>query len=540
MKPQRILLPGLAALLAASLGAVSPVRAEDVPVTVVPPTEASPLVAVAPLEQLVAPIALYPDALIALILPAATSSSDVVLAARFLKSGGDVSQLDAQSWDDSVKGLAHYPDVLKWMDENLSWTQQLGQAYLDQPQAVMNAIQRARAQARANGVLVDTEQQQVVVEDSYIRIIPAQPNVIYVPRYDPQVIYVDRSGYYSPDPWLTFGIGFGVGSWLAYDLDWRSCTIWVDHHRHDHWRDHRDWRYRAFPSRAGFVGRDPAWRTWRPLPGRARPTHRDDHWNRQPARPSNFVGAPHFDQNRWRERSQHLADGNRAPMMPARRDQRVDVQTNSGRGTTVPGFRPRMGSNYSAVTVTPGERQLAPVVNNGRGTPPAQVNTTDPRAPSERSFRRPGAGRTFDRSPDRGSAVVVTPSNRPVPAQSAGTPNVPRVAEEIQRRRGPSENGADHRIRPAMPSVRQNSVSAPVPQAGTPVAVPAARPFPQAQREIRQTAPAAPARQAVSAPPPPEVRSAPPPVSTGRGQQTQSDRGGRSEGRGGRGRNTDR
>jgi hypothetical protein len=176
------------------------------------------------LKDMVGPIALYPDALIGLILPASTVPSDVVLGARFVDSKGDPSQAGNQPWDDSVKSLVYYPDVLSWMNENLEWTASLGEAFMDQPADVMNAIQSLRAQARASGALTDTPQQRVVVQQETVRIIPADPEVIYVPQYDPEVIFVDN---YAPSytPFITFGIGFAVGSWLNYDCDWGNRYV---------------------------------------------------------------------------------------------------------------------------------------------------------------------------------------------------------------------------------------------------------------------------------------------------------------------------
>ncbi|HEY5812832.1 MAG TPA: DUF3300 domain-containing protein, partial [Terrimicrobiaceae bacterium] len=118
------------------------------------------------LNGLLAPIALYPDALIALILPASTVPSEVVLAARYLSSNGDPAQVANQPWDDSVKSLARYPDVLEWMDQNLEWTTALGEAFLDQPADVMNSIQRLRAEAMAAGNLTNSPQQQIVQEET--------------------------------------------------------------------------------------------------------------------------------------------------------------------------------------------------------------------------------------------------------------------------------------------------------------------------------------------------------------------------------------
>jgi hypothetical protein len=191
------------------------------------------------LNGLLAPIALYPDALIALILPASTVPSEVVLAARYISSNGDPERVANQPWDDSVKSLARYPDVLKWMDHNLEWTTAVGEAFLDQPADVMNSIQRLRAEALAAGTLTDTPQQEIVQEETGIRIVPAQPDVIYVPQYDPDVVYVQQ---YSPDfgPALTFGMGFAVGSWLNHDCDWGRRSVYVGQWRPGWNRDRGD------------------------------------------------------------------------------------------------------------------------------------------------------------------------------------------------------------------------------------------------------------------------------------------------------------
>ncbi len=197
------------------------------------------------LNELLAPIALYPDALIALILPASTVPSDLVLAARYISANGDPAQVANQPWDESVKSLVRYPDVVKWMDENLEWTTQVGEAFLDQPADVMNTIQQLRAQAIAAGNLIDTPQQRIVKEEDCVRIVPAEPEMIYVPRYDPEVVYVQP---YAPHlgPALTFGVGFAVGSWLNYDCDWprRRVSVgdWNPRWKHDWKRNRGDGR----------------------------------------------------------------------------------------------------------------------------------------------------------------------------------------------------------------------------------------------------------------------------------------------------------
>jgi hypothetical protein len=238
-------------LLSVCLAAVSAVRAQ--------PAEPPPGAMRAPeqLDQLLGPIALYPDALVALILPAATAPSDIVLASRFLAAGGLPESIGNHSWDESVKSLAHYPEVLKWMDDNLEWTQELGEAFIAQPADVMKAVQRLRARAKAAGTLTDTPQQQLVMEGDAICIVPAQPDVIYVPRYDPEIVYVQRPVYYS-EPFLTFGLGFAVGSWLTYDCDWGQRVIWVG-------RRSNGWRPPVLFTRPRYVS-DPDWRHWKPSP----------------------------------------------------------------------------------------------------------------------------------------------------------------------------------------------------------------------------------------------------------------------------------
>ncbi|MFA7233213.1 MAG: DUF3300 domain-containing protein [Terrimicrobiaceae bacterium] len=212
----------LAAILAGICACASPLRAQIANQPVPPPVQTTaPKLNAEELGQLLAPIALYPDALLAVILPASTVPPDVVLAARYLQSNGDPGHTENQPWDESVKSLVRYPEVLAWMDENLEWTASVGEAFVEQPADVMNAVQALREQAKAAGNLQDTPQQKVVVEEKIIRIVPADPEVIYVPVYDPQVVYVQS---YTPVPALTFGFGFAVGWWLNYDFDWnRRC-----------------------------------------------------------------------------------------------------------------------------------------------------------------------------------------------------------------------------------------------------------------------------------------------------------------------------
>jgi|SRR5580658_9337437 hypothetical protein len=190
------------------------------------------------LDQLLGPIALYPDPLIALILPASTFPADIASAAGYLASNGDPAGVDAQPWDPSVRGLAHYPDVLKWMNDNIDWTRTLGAAFAMQPSDVMKSVQQLRAKARAAGTLTSTPQQQVEVEGDDIAIVPAQQDTMYVPAYDPDVVYDVPEGY--DGPFITFGVGFPVGVWLGYQCNWDAFGIWVGPWQPG-WAYRRDW-----------------------------------------------------------------------------------------------------------------------------------------------------------------------------------------------------------------------------------------------------------------------------------------------------------
>jgi hypothetical protein len=204
------------------------------------PAGSANLASLPALDQLLAPIALYPDPLIALILPSATVPSEIDAAAQFVQGHGDPSQISSQPWSDSVKGLAHYPQVVEWMDQNMPWTQQLGGAFASEPAAVMNAIQDLRARAQAAGTLQSGPQDQIVMDNGAIEIEPAQPDVIYVPGYDPNLVYFQGPPGYYPGPYFYWGEPYAMGIWLTYDFDWRGHGLWRGDW-YDYRRDHGGW-----------------------------------------------------------------------------------------------------------------------------------------------------------------------------------------------------------------------------------------------------------------------------------------------------------
>ncbi|MGD0844915.1 MAG: DUF3300 domain-containing protein [Geobacteraceae bacterium] len=221
---KRILYTLFAALLLLGLAAVGAARAQgDYPESADTAEQSGDtLFTVEELDDLLAPIALYPDPLLAQILPAATFIDQIDEAARFVRQYGKTARIDDQPWDVSVKAMAHYPDVLFMMDQKNDWTVSLGQAFINQQQDVMDAIQRLRAEAQAEGNLVSTPQQEVVDEDNYISIVPAAPELVYVPQYDPLMVYMESSPPYG---FITFGIGFAIGAWLDRDCDWHGRRV---------------------------------------------------------------------------------------------------------------------------------------------------------------------------------------------------------------------------------------------------------------------------------------------------------------------------
>src|ERR1700722_1283423 len=184
-----------------------------------PPEAAGPTLAPGQVDQLVGPIALYPDPLIAEILPAATFPSEIVMANRYVSQNGDPNQIAEQGWDPSVQALCHYPNILKWMDDNLAWTTQLGQAFQNQQADVMDSVQRLRGQAQSLGNLPSTPQEAVTEDDGDIEIEPTDPDQMYVPTYPLDTIYED------PGVYCTFPFALPLGVWLGYDWDWHHHGV---------------------------------------------------------------------------------------------------------------------------------------------------------------------------------------------------------------------------------------------------------------------------------------------------------------------------
>lgn len=211
--------------------------------------QVQPLTAIQ-LEQLVAPIALYPDALVAQVLAASTYPDQVADSNHWRQTQGYASPeqiasgADVQNWDPSVKVLTAFPQVLAQMERNLRWTTDLGNAYYNQPQDVFEAIQVMRLRAQASGTLQSTPQQVVRNDQGYIQLMPANPQEVYVPTYNPWTAYgeqvspypgfslLDTLGSFLGSSPIDYGLGIAMSAfshtpwgWLAWGINWLAQSV---------------------------------------------------------------------------------------------------------------------------------------------------------------------------------------------------------------------------------------------------------------------------------------------------------------------------
>ncbi|PWU22114.1 MAG: hypothetical protein C5B50_00250, partial [Verrucomicrobia bacterium] len=267
--------------------------------TPVPPPGGPAKRSAADLEKLAIPIALHPDPLIALILPAAAYPLEVVKAARFVRDTNNIPKVDDQPWDDSIKALARFPEVIAKMDADLEWTVNLGQAFVEQPKELMDAIQELRRKAQQAGNLKTSEHQIVSVTNivvlqtnvtqvtevtkEIIQVAPANPSVIYVPSYPPAIYYPWYPYYPYAAPLVSFGVGFAWGAF--WGAAWGSCNwghgcvdVDIDSNRNvnrntDRNRDRASTRDRASNTRdraSNNAGRGGGKQQWKPDQNRMR------------------------------------------------------------------------------------------------------------------------------------------------------------------------------------------------------------------------------------------------------------------------------
>ncbi len=235
------------------------------------------------IEQLVAPVALYPDALVAQILMASTYPLEVVSAARWAKANPGVKDkaledaMQKQPWDPSVKSLTAFPQVLAMMNDKLDMTQQLGDAFLGQQKEVLDAVQRLRAKAQAAGNLKTSKEQTVSTAQeggtTVIKIEPANPQVVYVPTYNPTVVYGPwpypayppyayyPPGYVAGTAIFSFALGVAVGNAMWGNCNWGSSNVTINQNTYNSFNktniQNTNWNHNA-EHRKGAQYRDSA------------------------------------------------------------------------------------------------------------------------------------------------------------------------------------------------------------------------------------------------------------------------------------------
>ncbi|HZZ20848.1 MAG TPA: DUF3300 domain-containing protein [Opitutaceae bacterium] len=393
-----------------------------------PPSQPSPNPA---LDDLVAPIALYPDPLIALILPASTVPGDVSAASNYLVQYGDQSQINNQPWDPSVRALAHYPTVIAWMASNMDWTQALGSAFSSDPNSVMDAVQRLRARAQAAGTLASTPQQEVLGEGGDIEIVPAQDNVIYVPVYDPEVVYSANPYYGYSGPFINFGEPCPAGIWLSYSFDWRSHRVWAGDREREGWRQ----------SHTGG-GPPQGAHSWHPPAGtRAVAPPARNHGNRAPM-PHPMPGAPNPPPEHYKR--------------PVTNNVQTPANQPVSHNYPAPQERPRLNAQPHAGPANPQRQQVAtpgqqgparvvlPPTNHGESVPTQRyAEPTRQQAPAVEHSARPAPARpeTYispsappHAMPEHPSQPAREPRTQSAPARSAPPPPPPQSAPQVQQK----------------------------------------------------------------------------------------------------------
>ena len=366
------------------------------------------------LQQLVAPIALYPDALLATVLAASVYPDEVTSAAAYVGAGGDPAQIDNQGWEAPVASVAKAPEVMQMLGAYPDWVRALGEAYLIQPTDVMAAVQNLRAIAQQNGALVSTPQQTVLTEDSSIVIEPANPQVVYVPQYDPNAIFYAQPGYVIGPGLIGFGVGFTAG-WLVNAFDWRHhYVVWgprpvayygvrprgvvvVDRDRANHYvRD----------SRPGVEGSQ-----WRPDPAKIRDT------------PLGRTGRP-----QTLEQYRGTSGGNRAVNQPGREPGRP-VQNEAPQRPLPPreAPRPQAAPRPQPAPMARPQPASRPIHEQPAGGAPAQRAAPAPARPAARpapanpnSGFRPDATGGGSSRPGASPAPAARPAPAASPASSGG------------------------------------------------------------------------------------------------------------------------
>jgi hypothetical protein len=381
------------------------------------------------LDSLVAPIALYPDALVAQVLGAATFPDQVVEANNFLKSNANLSgtalqsAVEQRSWDPAVQALTQFPSVLDNLAKNISWTSALGEASALQQEDTLAAVQRMRAKAYAAGNLKSSNEIKVVQQSPQVIVIqPANPQVVYVPTYNPTVIYgatVTTPGYSTSDVVAASIISFGIGVAVGAAISNSSCG-------YSYWGWGMSWGVRTISCGGGYYYGNPYW--WGGYYPGYRPGYRPPYY--PPPRPPYYGGRPPYPPN-----------GGRPPYprptpLPAPIPGRPP-RPNPGKPTPLPS--PTPGPNPGKPPTIQPVPTPRPTPNPNPGKPPTTLPAPTP---------RPTPGKPITTLPAPTPRPTPTPSPRPTPAPrpAPGKPSI-LPAPEPMPSPGPSTRPSNQSYR---------------------------------------------------------------------------------------------
>jgi hypothetical protein len=447
----------------------------------------------AELEELVGRIALYPDDLLAIVLPASTYPLEIVQAARFLDDLAiDGSLQPDEAWDESVVALLNYPEVVHMMNDDIDWTWRLGEAVISQQTDIIAAVESFRDRAYAAGNLESDERQTVSKDNGVIEIEPVDEEIIYVPYYEPEevIVYQPRRRvyyyypqaypvYYYPYPYgYSFASGYFWGVTTAYTIGWNNHYLYVHHPSylgHPYYGRHYYGHYYRYPSISVY-------NRWY-VRGSHRSSHhryRDgDHWrprHRSGARPeTRSVRNRHYPSDGGsNDRTEHRStDRTRQDM---RERSRTQSRANINR---------RARPDRSNDAVIDGRTDIQFRDRNGAARVPANRRVESGRSSSDRQNRTTGSSANRQRLTAQNSRQVTSNArtNRS-PQQNVTTRQQPTAT------RTPSRSGASQR--PATP----RSATRPTVQRQAPAPRPSSRPAVQRQAPVQRAAPsAAPQRQ---------------------------------------------
>ncbi|HVZ94680.1 MAG TPA: DUF3300 domain-containing protein [Phycisphaerales bacterium] len=423
----------------------------------------------ADLEELLAPIALYPDTLLANVLAAAVYPDEIQRAAQFVEENPNATpdEIELQEFEPPVKAIAEVSTVIKMLVKYPDWTAAIGQAYLLQAADVMDAVQRLRAKAKANGALESTPQQVVVQDGSTIMIEPPTPDVVYVPVYDPDVVYV--TSYVPRTVFVGFSVGFAVRPvFHGVFCDWHHHWIgwgwrrphWGPDHRFDHWHhprpgdEFRPWRPNVAKVRPSRLWHEGGAREFHRFRGAETGRFNNDIPGRRPGSrvsgPSNLTPTPQRP-----DRGPRQSDPNDWRPGPSRPDRPNNPP---------PSTRPTLPSGPPPV-----KNPAAP--STGRPIPPSTSTPKNPMAPSP----MPTTPRTGPSSPPASVPPAARPTSPPSSAPRnvsppAGSPPPSKNPMTSPPARGPASPSGPSK-NPMSPSARAPSAKPPsgfAPDRGSP------------------------------------------------------------------------